>query len=259
MVFQTGWSEAEIARVAKLWNDGLSGGAIAKIISAEFSTARSRSSIMGAINRNPQLFTRRHHSKGRALTARDKANIVKRAPKAVEHKPRPVELLSHEVAFAAEMWNRKQAIERIAEVVSERFGKAVNATAIRKLIAERPKLFKERGRGALMRGGRNPHHAANQARAGAPVDDYRPVATRDDARAYDAASRRLPLPDLDWGDCRFPVNEAARGETHLFCGRPALSDKVRYCAHHAARVVGKGTEGERAAERILKHEAKRAA
>lgn len=52
--------------------------------------------------------------------------------------------------------------------------------------------------------------------------------------AYDAASRHLPLEALGSRDCRFAVNDAAEGKTHLFCGMPAAPDSP-YCAHHSGR------------------------
>ena len=87
----------------------------------------------------------------------------------------------------------------------------------------------------------NPANIANKAesRRGDPV--YVPpralVCEAVDPRAYDAKSLRLPLHELDHGACKFAVNEAAQGETHLFCGHPAEQSQP-WCAHHAARVWG---------------------
>lgn len=96
---------------------------------------------------------------------------------------------------------------------------------------------------------RKPHAAApKRVRAPRPEPRARPVVrfpplrmprpSVADAYAYDAASRHVPLVDLEAGDCRFPVNHAAAGEPHLFCGarrEPGCS----YCAHHAARASGR--------------------
>lgn len=43
----------------------------------------------------------------------------------------------------------------------------------------------------------------------------------------------LPLARLTAHMCRFPVNDAARGEQHLFCGSEAEGN---WCARHLARV-----------------------
>lgn len=43
-----------------------------------------------------------------------------------------------------------------------------------------------------------------------------------------------PLMMLAARQCKWPVNEAERGQEHLFCGLPAEGS---YCAHHAARGV----------------------
>lgn len=40
-----------------------------------------------------------------------------------------------------------------------------------------------------------------------------------------------PLADLDWCDCRWPTNDAAPGEPHLFCAEPAMPGRP-YCAAH---------------------------
>lgn len=50
----------------------------------------------------------------------------------------------------------------------------------------------------------------------------------------DAASRHVALVDLKHDECRFPVNDAAPGEMHLFCGMPAAAGRP-YCRHHALR------------------------
>ncbi|GAA4108661.1 GcrA family cell cycle regulator [Aminobacter aganoensis] len=68
---------------------------------------------------------------------------------------------------------------------------------------------------------------------------------------YDAASRHVPLADLSRFECRWAVNDAAKGEDHLFCGHPSVLDSP-YCAHHALRSVGRGTEGERRADDLLR-------
>ncbi|RWQ12372.1 GcrA family cell cycle regulator [Mesorhizobium sp.] len=60
-----------------------------------------------------------------------------------------------------------------------------------------------------------------------PVDDSIPP------RAYDAAARHVPLEELRHGECRWPVNDAAHGEQHLFCGK--ASGFGSYCPHHARR------------------------
>lgn len=50
---------------------------------------------------------------------------------------------------------------------------------------------------------------------------------------YDDTSRHVALLALKDGDCRWPVNGAGRGESHLFCGQP--SGLSSYCPHHCRR------------------------
>lgn len=48
--------------------------------------------------------------------------------------------------------------------------------------------------------------------------------------------------------CKWAVNDAAKGDHHLFCG--AESDDS-YCPLHTMKSIGRGTEGERTADRVL--------
>lgn len=57
--------------------------------------------------------------------------------------------------------------------------------------------------------------------------------TTPEGAAYDAASLRLPLADVDRNGCRFPVNDAPTAAGILFCGHPVHAK--RYCEHHLAR------------------------
>ena len=58
----------------------------------------------------------------------------------------------------------------------------------------------------------------------------------------------VPMMLLGTCMCKWPVNDAAKGELHLFCGAAADGP---YCEEHARKSVGRGTEGERTADRIL--------
>lgn len=57
-----------------------------------------------------------------------------------------------------------------------------------------------------------------------------------------------PIHMLGYGECRWAVNDAAKGELHLFCGAPADGP---WCECHRLKSIGKGTEGERSAPRVL--------
>ncbi len=61
------------------------------------------------------------------------------------------------------------------------------------------------------------------------------------AEIANAAARRVPIMELERGQCRWPVNDAARGKEHLFCGAPAIPGKS-YCAAHAAIAYRPGGE-----------------
>ncbi len=68
--------------------------------------------------------------------------------------------------------------------------------------------------------------------------------------------RSVPLLDLNRGECKWPVNDAAIGELHLFCGNPADGS---YCRSHARLGVGYGTRSEKLADQRNKPDFRRAA
>lgn len=50
----------------------------------------------------------------------------------------------------------------------------------------------------------------------------------------DTETLKLTLEQLSHDQCHFPVNDAAVGEAHLFCGLPVKAGKS-YCPHHFGR------------------------
>lgn len=57
-----------------------------------------------------------------------------------------------------------------------------------------------------------------------------------------------PIHLLGFNECRWAVNDAEKGEMHLFCGAPSEGP---WCECHRLKSIGKGTESERAAPRVL--------
>ena len=51
----------------------------------------------------------------------------------------------------------------------------------------------------------------------------------------------LPLADISLRQCRFAVNNAAKGEQHLFCGHPVRNGSS-FCEHHHGRVFVRPTK-----------------
>ncbi len=240
MAYVPVWSEDDIAFAEKLWAEGLTASQISARLLADRGLVRSRNSIMGMTNRLRTRFPRRGPS-----------------PAAKTRPPRKAFVWTEDqITFAAELWAKHQASNRIADLLKARFGISVSHSTVCTLAAHHPDRFAHRGRGGLQ--GLRITNAGIIAARREAGDDYQAPATTAEARAYDTTSRRLPLADLQWRDCRFPVNDAARGETHLFCGAPTISS-TRWCQHHLMRVKGSGTEGERKADRDLIFEAKRAA
>lgn len=160
----SGWSEAELALMEKLWVDGRSLAGIAAALCEELGRQRSRSSVAALMSRNRERFPRRTGS------ATPAGFDVRRRRAAAAHL-------------------------RPNNIRGKREGRAHDP----------------------------------QFQPPAPVAS----ALAPHPHVYDATSRHLPLAELKGGECRFPVNNAAPGEAHLFCGAPAADGP--YCVHHAAR------------------------
>lgn len=57
-----------------------------------------------------------------------------------------------------------------------------------------------------------------------------------------------PIHMLGHGECRWAVNDAEKGELHLFCGAPAEGP---WCECHRRKSIGAGTRSEQIAPRVL--------
>ncbi|MFD1792102.1 GcrA family cell cycle regulator [Ochrobactrum teleogrylli] len=71
----------------------------------------------------------------------------------------------------------------------------------------------------------------------APVAAPEPVFVCEELPAIDPPIEPLglPLTDISLRQCRFAVNNAAKGEQHLFCAHPVKSGSS-FCEHHHRRV-----------------------
>lgn len=236
----SGWSKAELARAAELWNDGYSAEDISMMLSREFDTMRSRNSVVGIAHRHRDLFRR----KGRLqVVPKTREELRKRFT------GNGARWSQAEKAHAARLWREGMAPALIAQELSVRFGTRRTDKSVYALAKAEPERFPRRSAKGQCAG----NIWAKQAARAADPEFIRPepmAVGKVEAAAYDAASRHAPLDDLEWSDCRWPVNDAARGEVHLFCGLHA-EKPGGYCAHHAQRAWGEGTRGENAAERTL--------
>ncbi|NKC04263.1 GcrA family cell cycle regulator [Brucella haematophila] len=70
-----------------------------------------------------------------------------------------------------------------------------------------------------------------------PAVEPEPVFVCEELPAFDPAIEPLglPLADISLRQCRFAVNNAAKGEQHLFCGHPVKTGSS-FCEHHHRRV-----------------------
>lgn len=219
------YTDAQIDMIAKWLRDGLSGGAIADKLSAHCGRVISRSAVVGLVHRDKRLA----------------AHGFARAPKSIG---RQRGWTDDEVRQACELW-AQGCDARAIGVRLDRTAKSVAnyIAANREHFPMRADAHRSSGAvGGMM----------SRVRHGVVADrmasDLLPQQSVDSFR-YDDATRRLPLAELGWQDCRFAVNDAAPGEMHLFCGLAVVPGRS-WCRHHLHRCLGTGSEAERNADRM---------
>lgn len=144
--------------------------------------------------------------------------------------------------------------------MSKRLGISRNAIIS---VIHRDKMLSEIGLAAGVGGARTPKAASSPYKTGrmktaarsparqsqpasvavAPVIEPEPAFIREDVIEIEAPidSLGLPLSDLNLRQCRFAVNNAAKGEQHLFCGHPVKIGSS-FCEHHHRRVFVRPTK-----------------
>lgn len=150
-----------------------------------------------------------------------------------------------EAELVRRLWNEKGfSASRISAELRSQLGCHRSRNSVLSFV-HRNKGFAEReaGGAARRRPAKADHlHAGNirNKRASRQVDPvYQPpVEALPDAaekRAFDEASLHVSLIEaINWGGCRFGVNDPAPGGQHLFCGLPTGEGET-YCQHHAGR------------------------
>lgn len=218
------YSDVEIDMIAGWLRQGWSSGQIADKFSAVSGRDISRSAIAGLVSRNARL-----KAVGFARPRRSR-------------KTREALWTEAAIETARKMWAQGVSAREIGMAVG-RSAAAVTSYAHdhRTQFPPRPKTRQASGSA-----GGTVTRMQNGTRPDKLAADLLPMQNAT-ARAYDAASRRLPLADLGWQDCRFAVNDAAPGAEHLFCGMPVVPGRS-WCRHHLLRCIGTGTQGERDAD-----------
>lgn len=115
----------------------------------------------------------------------------------------------------------------------------------------KPRLVKQSRIPGILAGPKPKPHPGNivakkEARA---FDPGKAQPVRTSPTAFEC--RAVPLVQNNRRDCWWPVNDAAEGEQHLFCGNPAEPGSS-YCRAHFLRSIGSGTEAERTALRVAR-------
>lgn len=163
--------------------------------------------------------------------------------------------------------DRKQAVAELlreglsAGQMSKRLGISRNAIIS---IIHRDKVLSEIGLRSGVGGARNPKAASSPYKTGrmktaarrsparqsqpapvavVPFIEPEPAFICEDVAEIETPtdSLGLPLSDLNLRQCRFAVNNAAKGEQHLFCGHPVKIGSS-FCEHHHRRVFVRPTK-----------------
>jgi len=151
-----------------------------------------------------------------------------------------------EIAWIAAQMRQGKSDTSIASMLSAKRGETVSRKAIQNAVLRHPVLrLVERakpkpGPKGKRAGGVMAGHIVKRAAARPTPVVARPGKPAGSKIVYDAASLHVALVDLAAGQCRFPVNDAGQGETHLFCGQPTRIGA--YCAHHHERATARVCE-----------------
>jgi hypothetical protein len=218
-VAQRAWTEADRANVAEMMRAGKSIADVARFFGISSSTVEKR------VYRNRSLAAIGFHSVRsvtpphmmRSWNDTDRADVAEllRAGKS-----------AGEIAAKWRL-TRNAVIGRVSR------DKMLSEIGLRGGQGGGARIKQSRYPGVMSDPKRKPANAVNtlmvaMAREGRPAERVRPAAPTK------FACRSVPLMDLNRGDCKWPVNNAARGEMHLFCGIPADGP---YCAAHHRRSV----------------------
>lgn len=162
--------------------------------------------------------------------------------------------------------DRKQVVAELlreglsAGQMSKRLGISRNAIIS---VIHRDKMLSEIGLRAGLGGARKPKAGSSPYKSGrmktaarsparqsqpapvviVPIVEPQPIFVCDDVVEPEPTIEPLglPLADLSLRQCRFAVNNAAKGEQHLFCGHPVKIGSS-FCEHHHRRVFVRPTK-----------------
>lgn len=203
-----GYSDDEIEIIAKLLREGLSGSELAARFGAMTGRNVSRNAIIGVVHRNRKLKRIGFSHAGPSIQG------PRRSPKATKAEQRRARLAP----------KAKAQPQPLHAKTPDTFGFLPARAFVQNVVAE-GEFDREASRAYPPPAPHVPRSPASRAAQDFPPEEY------------DRQSRRIELTELKSGDCRWPVNDAAPREIHLFCGHPVDAGSS-YCLHHRLRATG---------------------
>jgi GcrA cell cycle regulator len=208
------WTEARDKALAELWEQGLSAAKIAD----KFGGGVTRNAVIGRLNRlglqrGGNQWSDAETEQFKALWAEGKTDA--QIGEAMGKDPR---------AIGMKRLRLKLPVNR-----------AVRAKAVRpkKPRTQRKRKTLEGNRPNVIKGVQGAQKGATR------VEQPDTVLRRlKDAETANPDARRVPIEQLQAGECRWAVNDAKPGEDHLFCGAKARAGSSYCKAHQAVSVSG---------------------
>ena len=243
------WTRPERTALRNLWRKGLPPAVIAISLRAQFGHRYRAADIPGRVRdfgflgEHPEATIISAPSNEAADLSVPPAEPAASAPESPRWPEAAVDRLKA-------MWLDGASGGAIATALTEEFGASRSRNAVMGMV-HRLGLAKRRGRGARASVEvEAPEAATAELEALAqPEPISEPICqpapppappvlalVRPDPHPADwPPAGGIPMADLRWGECRWPVS-GFRAERHLFCAAPATGDSP-YCAEHRARAI----------------------
>lgn len=211
--YQT-WTEQRDQVLAGLWEQGLSAAKIAE----KFGGGVTRNAVIGRLNRlglqrGGNQWSEAETEQFKALHAEGKTDV--QIGEAMGKDPRTI---------AAKRLRLSLPVNRVVRSKKAKPQKPRTQRRRKTLEGNRPNVIKG---------------VQGAQKGSVRVEQPETVLQRlKDAETANPDARRVPIDQLEAGQCRWAVNDAKPGEQHLFCGAKARAGSSYCKAHHAVSYSG---------------------